>query len=222
MQALRRRLLVTTLCLAVSVFMLAGVSHAKKGGSKVKVKVEAELEPCGAVAPATSPCATGGTPPEPGAEGEAKHEKETQKGVVKKDEFKGKVKISVDPASALGIVDEAAAEGADIRLILSRAGVDIAECRLVFDEIEEEDDDDDADKIQAEYKVDVRIKKGAVQAKKGVCDMNLATAAIELGVPDAQPGDVVTATLVHSTETNSNPADRILDVDFLQGTFELD
>jgi hypothetical protein len=213
MRALRRRLLVTTICLAVSVFVSAGVSHAKKGGSKVKVKVEAELEPCGAVAPATSPCAPGGTPPESDAKGEAKHEKETRNGVIKKDEFKGKVKIPVDPGSQLGIIDEAAAEGADIRLILSRAGADFAECRLVFDEIEEEDDDDE---VQAEYKVDVRIKKGAVQAKKGVCDMDLATADIQSGVPDAQAGDVVTATLV------VNPADRTLDVDFLQGTFELD
>ena len=216
MRALRRGLLVTTICLAVSVFVSAGVSHAKKGGSKVKVEVEAEIEPCGALAPATSPCATGGTIPEPGAEGEAKHEKETKKGVVKKDEFKGKVKIPF-PSSALGILDETAAEGADIRLILSHAGTDFAECRLVFDEIEEEDgddddDDDDDDAVMAEYKVDVRIKKGAVQAKKGVCDVNLSTTGIQSGVPDAQADDVATTRLV----VGGTPTD------FLQGTFELD
>lgn len=217
MRTLRRRLLVTSLCLAVSVFLSAGLSHAKKGGSKVEVEVEADLQPCGASALATSPCDPTGIPPEPDAEGEAKHKKETRNGVVKKDEFKGKVKIPIDPDSQLGIIDEAAAEGADIRLILSRAGADFAECRLAFDEIEAEDGED-----RAEYKVDVRIKKGAVQAKKGVCDLNLTTAAIDLGVPDAQAGDVVTATLVNPTETNKNPADRTLDVDFLQGTFELD
>lgn len=222
MRALRRGLLVTTICLAVSVFLSAGVSHAKKGGSKVKVEVEAELQPCGASSGTTSPCAPGETPPEPNAEGEAKHEKETKKGVVKKDEFKGKVKIPVDPASALGIVDEAAAEGADIRLILSRPSADFAECRLVFDEIEEEDgedgEDDDDDAVMAEYKVDVRIKKGAVQAKKGEC----TTMAGVPVVPDAKAGDVVTATKVDLTEAALNRSLRTLDVDFLQGTFDSD
>lgn len=211
MRTLPKRLLAAPLCLAVSVFMLAGVSYAKKGGSKVKVEVEADLQPCGASALATSPCDPTGIPPEPDAEGEAKHKKETRNGVIKKDEFKGKVKIPIDQNSQLGIIDEAAAEGADIRLILSRAGVDFAECRLAFDEIEAEDGED-----RAEYKVDVRIKKGAVQAKKGVCDVDLTTAAIDSGVPDALADDVVTATLV------TNPANRTLDVDFLQGTFELD
>jgi hypothetical protein len=206
MQALRRRLLVTTICLAASVFLSTGVSHAKKGGSKIKVKVEADLQPCGAVAPATSPCDPAGTPPEPDAEGTARHEKESKSGVVKKDEFKGKVKIPVDPSSQLGIIDEAAAEGADIRMILSRAGTDFAECLLEFDEVEDEDGED-----QAEYKVDVRLKKGAVQAKKGMCDIDLLAAGIQSGIPDAKAGDIVTATLV------VNSANRTLDVDFLQG-----
>jgi len=223
MRVLRGRLLITTLCLAVSVFMLVGVSHAKKGGSKVKIEVEAELESCGAVAPVTSPCNPAGVPPESDAEGEAEHKKETHNGVVKKNEFKGKVKIPVDPGSQLGIIDEDTAEEADIRMILSRDNgtgffTDIAECRLAFDEIEtenEEDDDEDSEEY-AEYKVDVRIRKGAIQAKKGVCDMDPTTATVDLGLPDAQAGDVVTATLV------VDPANRALDVDFLQGTFELD
>jgi hypothetical protein len=214
MRTLRRRLLVTTICLAVSVFLSAGVSHAKKSSSKVKVEVEAELEPCGAISSATSPCAPGGTPPEPNAEGKAKHKKETWNGVIKKDEFKGTVKILVDPASALGIVDEASAENADVRLILSHAGAEFADCRLVFEEIEgeEEEDDNDDSKAYAEYMVDVRIKKGTVQAKKGVCDVDLATADIQSGIPDVLAGDVATATLI----TAGTPHD------FLQGTFELD
>lgn len=211
MRTLRRRLLVATICLAVSVFLSAGVSHAKKSSSKVKVEVEAELEPCGAISPATSPCAPAGTPPEPNAEGKAKHKKETWNGVIKKDEFKGTVKIPVDPASALGIVDEDAAESADIRLILSHEdGSKFAECRLVFEEIEgedeDDDEDDDEDELQAEFKVDVRIKKGALQEKKGMCAM---TTTGEHVVPNAQVGDVATATLVMGgTQT-----------DFLQGTF---
>ncbi len=221
MRTLRRRLLVTTICLAVSVFLSAGVSYAKKSSSKVRIEVEAELEPCGAISPATSPCAPGGTPPEPNAEGEAEHKKEGRNGIVKKDEFEAKVKVPVDPTSALGITDEAAAEEADIRMILSRDDgtglfIDFAECLLILDEIEieeeddDEDDDDDAEQY-AEYKVKVGIKKGAVQTKKGVCDTDLLAAGIQSGIPDAKAGDLVTTTLV------TDPTDRTLDVDFLQG-----
>jgi hypothetical protein len=214
MRVMRRGLLVTTTCLAASVFLSAGVSHAKKSSSTVKVKVEADLHPCGAVLPATSPCVTGGTPPELGAEGEAKHEKESKGGVSKKDEFKGTVKIPVSLTSALGIFDATAAGVADIRLILSKAGGDYAECKLAFYKIEaEDDDDDDAAAVMAEYKVNVLIKKGAVVAKKGGCTDMAGAGPI---VPDAQLDDVATATKV------VNPLDRTLDVDFLQGTFVKD
>lgn len=213
MRALQRSLLVTTLCFAVSVFMSAGAGHANGGssGSKVKVDVRAELEPCGAVAPATVPCDPAGTPPEPDAKGKMRHQKEIRKGVLKKDEFKGNVKMRVHPASALGIVDEASAENADIRLILSRNSTDFAECFLQFDEF---DDDDDEEEIQAVFKIHVRMKKGAVKVTKGVCDVDLGTAGIQSGVPDAQDGDLATATLVR------NPADRTQDIDFLQDIFE--
>lgn len=236
MRALRRGLLVTTICVAVSVFLSAGVSHAKKGDKggegalKVEEEVEVELEPCGAVAPATSPCdLVAGTPPEPHAEGDAEHMKKIRNGVVKKDEFKGEVKIPIDSNSQLGIIDEAAAKVADIRLILSHEdGTDFAECRLAFDEIEMEDEEDEDGEDEAEYKLNVRIKKGAVQAKRGVCDVDLTNvdtttgnAIIDSGVPDVQADDVATATLVDPTETDKNPADRTQDIDFLQDTFEL-
>ena len=120
--------------------------------------------------------------------------------------------------------DRLAAEGADIRMILSRDDgtglfTDFAECRLVFDEIEVEDeaDDEEGSEVYAEYKVDVRIKKGAVQAKKGSCDVTTTGAdgvvTTAPGVPDAKAGDMVTATLV------VDQTDRTSDVDFLQGTF---
>lgn len=194
MRALYKSLLVTTLCVAVSVFMLDGVSHAKKGGnsgSKVKIDVRAELEPFDGS-------------PEEDAEGKARHKKETRTrdGVTttKKDEFKATVKIPVDPASALGIVDEDAAEDADIRLILSRDGANFAECLLEFQEIEDDD--------EAEFKVDVRIKKGALREKKGMCTMTADGSHV---VPDAQAGDVATATHVAAGGTRT---------DFLRGTFE--
>ncbi len=198
MHALYRSLLVTALCVAVSGFMFAGTGSANGGSpvSKLKVHVKAELEPFD-------------TSPEPDAEGTMRHVKEVRKGVIKVDKFKGTVKIPI-PASALGIVDEASAENADIRLILSHAGTDFAECRLVFDEIEGEDDDDDDDELQAKFKVHVRIKKGTPQAKKGVCDIDLLTPDIQSGVPDARVDDVATVTLV----TGGTPTD------FLEGTFE--
>ncbi len=222
MRTLYRSLLVPTLCVAVSVLMFADVSHAKKGGnsgSKVKVDVRAELEPCGAVALATSPCDPAGIPPEPDAKGKMRHQKEIRKEVLKKDEFKGNVKMRAHPASALGIVDEASAENADIRLILSRNSTDFAECFLQFDEFDDDDDDEDEDEdedeeIQAVFKIHVRMKKGAVKVTKGVCDVDLGTDDIQSGVPDAQDGDLATATLVR------NPADRTQDIDFLQDIFE--
>ncbi|WP_337286899.1 hypothetical protein [Candidatus Methylomirabilis sp.] len=62
--------MVTTLCVALSVFMFEGVSHAN-GGSHVKLKARAELEPFGAS-------------PEPDAEGKARHNKKVnKKGVLK-------------------------------------------------------------------------------------------------------------------------------------------
>jgi hypothetical protein len=109
----------------------------------------------------------------------------------------------------LGIVDEASAGNADIRLILSRHGTDFAECFLQFDEFDDEDEG-----IQAVFKIHVRMEKGAVKVTKGVCDVDLGIAGIQSGVPDAQDGDLATATLVR------NSADRTQDIDFLQDAFE--
>ncbi|CBE69448.1 MAG: hypothetical protein F9K13_09455 [Candidatus Methylomirabilis oxygeniifera] len=203
MQALYRNLLVTTLCVAVSVLMFDGVSHANGGHSvsKVKVKVRAELEPFD-------------TSPEPDAEGQARHHKEIRKGVIKKDEFKGMVTIPV-PSPDLGITRDNA-KNADVRLILSHDTIDYAECLLKFGGFEDEDDDsdDDDEAAQAHFRVHVRTKHGAAVAKKGTCDINLTTVAVDLGVPDVQDGDLATITLV----TDSN--NRGTDIDFLEGTFE--
>lgn len=177
MRTLYKSLLVTTLCAAVSVFMFDGVSHANGGGSKVKLEVRAELEPFDGS-------------PEPDAEGKARHKKETRtkNGVttIKKDEFKATVEFPV-PSLGLGIADEAAAEDAEVLLILSRGSSDFATCLMEFDEVEDD---------EAEFKVDVRRRKGTLRERKGTCGES---------VPDAQAGDVATATL------NGTP--------FLRGTF---
>ncbi len=193
MRVLYKSLVATILCVAVSVFMFADISQAKKGGSsgssssKVKIDVRAELE-------------TFDESPEPDAEGQARHKKETRtrngETTTKKDEFKATVKIPV-PSPALGITDEASAENADIRLILRREDADFAVCFLEFQEIEDDD--------EAEFKVDVRIKKGALREKKGMCTM---TADGSHDIPDAQAGDVATATVNGGTA-------------ILQGTFEM-
>ncbi len=188
MRALYRNLLATTLCVAVSVFMFDGVGQANGGSSgpkKVKIDVRAELEPFDASS-------------EPDPEGRARHHKEIRKGVIKKDEFKAMVKIPV-PAPGLGITDETTAENADIRLVLSGAGVGSVECLLEFDEIEEDDDDDE---LQAVFKIHVRMKKGELREKKGMCIMTGGSHV----VPNAQDGDTATATV------NGTP--------FLEGTFE--
>lgn len=209
MQAVYRSFLIAALCVAVSVFMVAGISHAKGGSpvSKVKVNVKAELEPFD-------------TSPTPDAEGQARHHKEMRKGVIKKDEFKGMVTIPF-PSPVIGDTRENATN-ADVRLILSRDNIDYAECRLKFqkfeveDDDEEDDDDDDEDNggIQAHFRVHVRTKHGVPRAKKGTCDINLTTAAIELGVPDVQAGDLATVTVV------TDPNNRGADIDFLEGDFE--
>ncbi|MCZ7626385.1 MAG: hypothetical protein C3F12_14275 [Candidatus Methylomirabilota bacterium] len=183
MRVLYRTLLVTTLCAAVSVFMFDGVGHAKGGGSKTKIDVRAELESTGS--------------PDSDAEGQARHRMETRTrdGVPtpKKNEFKATVKIPV-PSPGLGINTEDEAAGADVDLIVTRGSETIGTCQLMFNEFDEDDDDD---ALQAEFKLDVRLKKGSVRDKKGTCGG---------GIPDAQAGDVATAMV------NGTP--------FLDGTVE--
>lgn len=188
MRVLYKSLVATILCIAVSVFMFADISQAKKGGSsgssssKVKIDVRAELEPLDGSG-------------EEDAEGQARHKKETRtrngETITKKDEFKATVKIPV-PSPALGITDEASAEGAEVHLLVS--GSTSADCLMEFDEF-----DDDDDELQAEFKLDVRLKKGSVRDKRGTCG----------GViPNAQAGDMATATVNGGTA-------------FLEGTFEM-
>jgi hypothetical protein len=173
-------------------FALPGSAEAKKGskgghgGGSEKVKLEAELEPC---------CNT----PEPGAEGESERRSKTKDGVSKEERFKAEVEIPFP--NALGI-DQSNAQSADIRLILSRAGTNYAECLLVFDEIENDDGE-----VEVEYKLDLKIKEDGKQKSRGSCDV---------GMPDVVDGDLATAVLV------VNPLDRTQDIALLEGTFELD
>lgn len=212
MNGIARRKALALCCMAGALLMTvpyaeAGSKSDRDRGRKVKIEVEAKMWPSGAA-------------PDPYAKGEAKHEQETYNGVMKKDGFEGEVKIPIGPSSALGIVDQAAAMNADIRLLLSRSGTPFAECHLDFYKIERK-----RGRVMAEYKVDVRMAYGALQTRMGVCDVDLTNsnaagdAIIDSGVPNAQVNDVSTALLVDPTEEYDNLGDRALDDDFLQGTF---
>jgi hypothetical protein len=170
-------------------FALAGSAEAKKGsgngGGNQKVELEAEFEPVA-------------SSPEPDVEGDSERKTKTKDGVLKEDRFKAEVEIPIP--NALGI-DESNAQSADIRLILSRGGTNYAECQLVFDEVEDDDG------LEAEYKLDLRIKKNGKQKARGSCDV---------GLPDVQDGDLGTAVLV------ADPSNRSLDIALLEGTYELD
>jgi hypothetical protein len=162
---------------AISVTMLfaAGAAEAKKGNGNNGGQLQADLNPC---------CGN----PEPQATGEA------DRRVTNKDNrFQAEVYIPIP--NGLGVT-VGNARTADVRLILSRGGTDYAECRLVFDEV---DQDKKTGQVEAEYKLDLRNKKS-----RGSCSP---------GLPDIQTGDVGTATLV------TNPADRTQDIDLLQGIF---
>jgi hypothetical protein len=166
-----------SVAILLAVLFAAGAAVAKngKGNNGTSVQLQTDLDPC---------CGN----PEPQANGEA------DRRVTNKDNrFQAEVNIPIP--NAVGVT-AGNARATDVRLILSRGGTDYAECRLVFDEVNQ---DKKTGEAEAEYKLDLRNKKS-----RGSCSP---------GVPDIQAGDVGTATLV------TNPSDRTLDIDLLQGIF---
>ncbi|HUR72260.1 MAG TPA: hypothetical protein VMZ02_09745 [Candidatus Limnocylindrales bacterium] len=172
----------------------SGPSSGSKGKSgNLQLKLEAQMEPL-IVAPATSPIA-------PDAEGEAKYRKQIQKGTIKTERFEARVKIPF-PSPALGIIDQASAQNADIQILLSSATtptVAYASCALDLSEIETELEDG-VTKTYAEYKVDVRreLRNSSYRQRQihGICDVAPATVSIEAGTPAPVENDIVTAVLV--------------------------
>jgi hypothetical protein len=120
------------------------------------------------------------------------------------DTFSGSVTISIS-SSNLSITNTSTA---DIRLVLSRAGADYAECFLVLTE-----DDDDDHSSQATFLTSiVKVKARSLTLFKqfaGWCDVDLSAVGIQPGVPAVQAGDVVTASSVVNAVLTP----------FLQGTF---
>ncbi len=185
---------VAALFLMGFVFTVPSMSLAKGGSGTVTTQVRAELVPC---------CAD--PEPEPNAHGRADRKIQSKSGAVKSDLFRAKVEIPV-PSGGPGITDPTTA---DIRLVLSRASVDYAECFLVLDDdsIQAKGDDDDADGAEFQVKIQLRVKNATpvVKSVKGQCDVDLVTPDVQAGLPDVKAGDVATVT------SDGTP--------FLQGTF---
>ncbi|HLE42569.1 MAG TPA: hypothetical protein VJB36_00980 [Methylomirabilota bacterium] len=130
--------------------------------------------------------------PEPEAEGKADRRTQFKRGVAWKDKFSAKVEIPV-PSPGLGILTPLDAQLADVRLVLSRAGVVYAECMLVLD-------DDEGAEGEAEYHVDLEFRtrtgRAGLRARHGSCDVDLVTPGVQNGVPDVQDGDVATVNVM--------------------------
>ncbi len=123
--------------------------------------------------------------PEPELRGDARRRTQNANKDTK-DEFKGRIDFPF-PGNSLGITTEEAAASADIRLILSRDGIDYAECFLELDEDELGD--------EAEFKVDIRRRDGRLDEKKGTIDTDLSSPGIQAGLPAVQAGDNVRGVL---------------------------
>jgi hypothetical protein len=150
--------------------------------------------------------------------------KKVSNGTTTKDErFRSEVTITL-PSETLGIATVEDAQAADIRLILTHATADYAECSLIMVDTEKH-----AVKVNGaavmttmtEFYVDVRYlwnKGDPVQRNYvGWCDTDLSTPGIQDGVPPVQASDIATVTLVDPSEAALDRANRTLDKDFLQG-----
>jgi len=186
--------------LAAAVLAAPSASSAKNGlGPATKTEVKAHLAPC---------CGS----PEPDAHGDADRKTVSKPAGIHVDHFSADVEIPA-PSPGLGVTDPALA---DVRVVLSRESIDYAECFLRLDADETEgDEDDDAGATQAEFQVKVLFvdRHGSPLLKeiKGRCDVDLATAGVQPGVPDVEAGDVATASVVDPATSIRTP--------FLQGTF---
>jgi hypothetical protein len=192
----------STLAVVGAVSLIASVlgapseSWARRDASQHdRTEVRADLAPC---------CGN----PEANAQGHAERKTVSKSGSIKKDRFSAEVEIPI-PSAGLGITDPTTA---DVRLILSRGGVAYAECFLVLDdEAMDQEGDDDTPGATAEFQVKVMSTPRGEREIRGQCDIDLATAGVQAGVPDVQAGDVATARVVDPS--TSTP------VDFLEGTF---
>lgn len=197
------------IAVAASLAIWASPASAKT----VNTEVKTDLDPC---------CAA----PADDNGGSAEYKKQVANGTTTKQErFRAQAKIEL-PSATLGLATIADAQAADVRVILSRASVDYAECSLLMVDIDQETEIEDGEpvvKTQAEFLVDVRnlLKKSSLLPRNlvGACDTDLSTPGIQDGVPVVQTGDIATVTLIDPSEAAVDTPSRTLDKDFLQGTF---
>lgn len=181
------------LLLVASAFPVASVGVAHAGEPVTQILNVAVLTPC---------CGN----PEPNGRGLAQANTLSKPNVLEVDAFSGSVTIPI-PSSNLGT---SSVPTGDIRLVLSRAGANYAECFLAPTQ---EPENNWEEEEQATFLTSiVKVKIWSLTLFRqfaGFCDVDLSTGAIDPGVPAVQSGDVVTAiSVVNSVRTP-----------FLQGTF---
>ncbi|BBL74090.1 hypothetical protein [Methylomagnum ishizawai] len=147
----------------------------------------------------TALAATLGGTVQAGASGRAKLGQQTRA-----TRFEAELRIPL-PADALAIPDRATAETATLSLTLSRAdGTAYAECDFDLTKTKR---NKRSGLVNAEYKIQIGLRRGVLQERFGLCDIDLSTEGAQQGVPAVQAGDSATVT----TDTNGAA--------FLQGTF---
>jgi hypothetical protein len=142
--------------------------------------------------------------PIPGASGTAQSNVLVKTGTAEADVFSASVTL---PHQSLGLTNSPPSS-TDIRLVLSRGGVDYAECFLVA--IFNDDNGNSESSTFVVNIVKVVLNSGTIfKQLAGKCDVDLGTAGVQPGVPAVQTDDVATAVNIVN----------YVGTDFLSGTF---
>jgi hypothetical protein len=134
---------------------------------------------------------------EPGARGEAKLKTKTRGS-----QFEVELKIPV-PSASLAVANKIQAQEATLTLTLSRSGVPYAECDFDLKAFKR----GKAGVGSAKYKIEIYDRRGVLQERSGLCDIDLATAGAQTGLPAIQSGDAAAVAI----DTNGTV--------FLEGVF---
>lgn len=117
-------------------------------------------------------------------------EYEVKKEGKKRREFRFRTWVKVPvPSTVPAAADNAQASALTLSLTLSRDGAAYAVCDLVFNHLHK--NPNSFRPPYAEYRIDIRNKKGGIVSKKGVCDTDLAADGIQAGIPAPKAGDVL-------------------------------
>jgi hypothetical protein len=122
------------------------------------------------------------------AGGQVVHKNQVTDGVLGKDAVT--IAVSV-PIPTAGVVDEASALAAVVRVVFTRDFERYAECFLDVTSLVRR-----GGVTEARYQAAVDLKRGSngqpvIRQRRGECDVDIAEPLIQPGVPDAQVGDVI-------------------------------